>query len=310
MSCQKKLEKEVYNIKYLVLQPTYTALTPVRLPEFSGLMIRGILGEKLKIISCHYRKNPLKAKCSKCAYLRDCPYGYTFEYKKDPFRPVAAFVPIPRPYVINNTPSGSIDVGETVSFSLKLFSTKHLTFIIKALESIDKIGRDRKRGFGSIKLKDIEIKEQEFSRLNHIGGRIRVAFKTPTIIFKQNLLQKRPSLYVIMSNIFRKYFLVANTYYRIIKTMKKEFSAVWKLKEASKIYLERVKLHEINRWSEKRKRRETINAIKGSITYSLNTAELTKEDKRSLRELIGFANVYGIGKLNSAGFGQAKITSY
>ncbi|MEM4295917.1 MAG: CRISPR system precrRNA processing endoribonuclease RAMP protein Cas6 [Candidatus Anstonellales archaeon] len=287
----------------------FEAITPVRIPKLATLMLRGVVGEKLKLLTCRYRTNILSGKCHLCSYIKTCPYGYLYEQGQDPIRINSALTPPPRPYVFEPLEKEDYMPGEELKVNIKI-ATKYNwadKFIEHAFSSIDELGKDKNRGFGKIKFKDIKWDKKEVKPLESLQDRVRVEFKTPTALYREKALLLSPSLYDILIFSARRFFLIYSTYYD--KNYKYKFHNLVKVKDKAYVHATKTKAEQIERWSNRRKMRENITGILGSITYSLNKID-DKDLRKDIRFLLGFANEMNVGKRACAGLGKVKITSY
>ncbi|MCE1186572.1 MAG: hypothetical protein LWW92_13305, partial [Rhodocyclales bacterium] len=90
----------------------------LRLPEFSGSMLRGAFGHSLRRLACMTRA----ASCEGCPLLHSCPYPALFA--PPPItHPLQRFSQMPAPYLIEPPPWGrrTLEEGDEFSFSMVLF---------------------------------------------------------------------------------------------------------------------------------------------------------------------------------------------
>jgi len=295
-------------MRYVKINVTYRAKTPVYLPPFTGFTIRGALGQWLKRRHCIY-ENYSKRNCHRCRYIKTCLYGYLYEYGQDVERLDALpFVVPPKPYSLIPPQGGAKEVGETFTFSILVFHRSPgwlVDGLVEGLNNLVEIGKYKSRGYGKVEVEEIKVGEARVERLPPLKERLRIEFLTPAILMRENALLTRPTLYDILTAAGRKRYLVSRVYYR--EEPHYDVKAAVESQKAEEVV---VKLtgRSIRRWSERRKRHEVIRAIQGSITY--NIGGLSKPAKNLLRDVLGFAQAYGIGRRTSAGLGRIRVSSY
>ncbi len=296
--------------KYLEINVTYDILTPLRLPDYPGFMIRGILGEELKKISCVFRNNPLKAKCKKCKFIKTCPYGYLYELGKDNERCIMYSTPPIRPWSLKINRGGVYDVNEVFNFSIYVFDKQpwYIGMLKRALEKIEVIGRDRNRGFGKLKIRDIKVIEHKFERYKYLKRNVLIRFLTPTHIVKDGVIDVNPSLYDLIINGGRRYYLIREIYYKE-KGLINRLPLLNELKDISLIKYRNIYKKDIIRWSEKKRTKQLFSGIEGKITFEFIRKPSLKI-KNMIEEIIAFSNIYGLGKRVTTGMGNVKISSY
>ncbi|MEM4336129.1 MAG: CRISPR system precrRNA processing endoribonuclease RAMP protein Cas6 [Candidatus Anstonellales archaeon] len=294
-------------MKITVIEAKFIPKTPVHLNEFKGFSIRGAIGQKLRENSCLMGKNK---NCKSCNRIEGCAYGYLFELEQRDVKKPLHRMQIPKPYSISPPlePKKTYFVDEEINFKIMLFGkgNNFLNHLKKAIEKVNSIGKGRKKGYGSVGAKIVNIKE-EFVRSIQLKERIRFNFLTPTLLRFENSMVTEPSLQSIGMTMARSFHNTSFFYY----SYKPEINFVdFKKKlEKAAICVNKIKKYtSIDRWSEKRNKKERISGIMGSITYSITS--LPKETKKLLGLLAGYSNYRGIGKLTTAGMGRVNITSY
>ena len=96
----------------------WQAVTPVRLPDYAGSMLRGAFGHALRQLACMTRQK----ECTGCPLLATCPYPAIFQPPPPAVHALQKFSAIPVPYVIEPPEYGArlLAPGETFSFGLVL----------------------------------------------------------------------------------------------------------------------------------------------------------------------------------------------
>ncbi len=294
---------EYYSVEY-----KFEVITPVRLPKYPGFMLRGLIGEMLKKQSCIYRDSWRSAVCKGCGELKNCAYGLSYELGKDFSRPIGYLIPPPRPFTFSPLEGKTYSPGEELVLNLNIFYPKKwlVELFSLAVENLSSIGRDRNRGYGKLRFLSKRVEKKELGKFPYLKDRIRVEFITPTRIRREGIMLKSPSLYDILIDGGRRYYLIKAIYYGKIEINR--LPILGEIRENFPPILRRLRIETIERWSEKRKKKEVFEGLVGSITY-LNEGT-TKELREELRKLIPFINVYGIGNRVSASMGKVRITTY
>lgn len=96
----------------------FEVITPVRLPEYAGSMLRGAFGQALKRTACMTREKD----CKTCPLYRSCPYAAIFESPAPDTHILQKFSQVPAPYVIEPPEWGAriYAAGERLRFSMVL----------------------------------------------------------------------------------------------------------------------------------------------------------------------------------------------
>jgi hypothetical protein len=110
----------------------WQAITPVRLPDYAGSMLRGAFGHSLRQLACMTHQK----ECTGCPLLTTCPYPAVFQPPPPVEHALQKFSAIPVPYVIEPPESGArlLAPGETFSFGIVLIgrALRELPLIILA----------------------------------------------------------------------------------------------------------------------------------------------------------------------------------
>jgi hypothetical protein len=120
----------------------------LRLPEYSGSLLRGQFGAALRRNACMTGAST----CHPCPLLHTCPYPTIFETPAPSSHPLQHFSQVPNPYVIEPPAFGlrRLSAGETIAFHLVLVgrALAQLPLITHAFERAfaQGFGRDRSRG--------------------------------------------------------------------------------------------------------------------------------------------------------------------
>jgi hypothetical protein len=127
----------------------------LRLPEYSGSLLRGQFGAALRRTACMTGARD----CAGCPLYRTCPYPAIFEAPAPEMHALQRFSQVPNPYVIEPPPLGArhVATGDILSFDIVLVgrALDQLPLIAYALQRAfgHGIGRLRARG----RLEDIAV---------------------------------------------------------------------------------------------------------------------------------------------------------
>jgi hypothetical protein len=127
----------------------------LRLPEYSGSLLRGQFGAALRRTACMTGAR----ECPPCPLYRTCPYPAIFDTPPPEAHALQRFSEVPNPYVIEPPPLGTrhVGCGELISLNLVLVgrALDQLPLIVYALERAfaHGIGRMRSRG----RIEDIAV---------------------------------------------------------------------------------------------------------------------------------------------------------
>jgi CRISPR-associated endoribonuclease Cas6 len=131
----------------------------LRLPEYSGSLLRGQFGAALRRTACMTGAR----ECAPCPLYRTCPYPAIFEAPPPKAHALQRFSEIPNPYVVEPPPLGTrhVAAGELIWFHLVLIGRvlDQLPLIAYALQRAlgHGIGRLRARG----RIEDIAVERPE-----------------------------------------------------------------------------------------------------------------------------------------------------
>jgi hypothetical protein len=110
----------------------------LRLPEYSGSLLRGQFGAALRRTACMTGART----CAGCPLYRTCPYPAIFEAPAPEMHALQRFSQVPNPYVIEPPPLGARHVagGDILSF--------HIVLVGRALDQLPLIAYALQRAFG------------------------------------------------------------------------------------------------------------------------------------------------------------------
>jgi hypothetical protein len=122
----------------------------LRLPEYSGSLLRGNFGAALRRTACMTGA----PECAGCPLYRTCPYPAIFETPAPETHSLQRFSQVPNPYVIEPPPLGtrSVPGGEIFSLAMVLVgrALDQLPLIVYALQRALSSGIGRLRARGSL----------------------------------------------------------------------------------------------------------------------------------------------------------------
>jgi hypothetical protein len=110
----------------------------LRLPEYSGSLLRGQFGAALRRTACMTGART----CAGCPLYRTCPYPAIFEAPAPEMHALQRFSQVPNPYVIEPPALGvrHVAAGDTLSF--------HMVLVGRALDQLPLIAYALQRAFG------------------------------------------------------------------------------------------------------------------------------------------------------------------
>ena len=134
---------------------TFRMQDELRLPEYSGSLLRGNFGAALRRTACVTGER----ECAPCPLYRTCPYPAIFETPAPETHSLQRFSQVPNPYVIEPPALGTryVPAGEIFSFAVVLVgrALDQLPLIVYALQRAFGSGIGRLRARGS--LEDIAL---------------------------------------------------------------------------------------------------------------------------------------------------------
>jgi len=129
---------------------TFRMRADLRLPEFSGSLLRGQFGAALRRTACITKART----CEGCPLLATCPYPAIFETPAPAEHPLQKFSAVPNPYVIEPPPLGTrfVAAGESLSFGMVLVgrALEQLPLIVYALQRAFARGLGAERAAGDL----------------------------------------------------------------------------------------------------------------------------------------------------------------
>jgi len=129
---------------------TFRMRADLRLPEFSGSLLRGQFGAALRRTACITKART----CEGCPLLATCPYPAIFETPAPADHPLQKFSAVPNPYVIEPPPLGTrfVAAGESLSFGMVLVgrALEQLLLIVYALQRAFARGLGAERAAGDL----------------------------------------------------------------------------------------------------------------------------------------------------------------
>jgi hypothetical protein len=122
----------------------------LRLPEYSGSLLRGNFGAALRRTACMTGL----PECAPCPLYRTCPYPAIFETPAPEAHSLQRFSQVPNPYVVEPPPIGTrhVPAGEILSFAMVLVgrALDQVPLIVYALQRVFSSGIGRLRVKGSL----------------------------------------------------------------------------------------------------------------------------------------------------------------
>jgi hypothetical protein len=136
---------------------TFRVFDDLRLPDFSGSLLRGQFGDALRRTACMTGE----PRCPPCLLYRTCQYTAIFETPPPAEHQLQRFSAVPNPYVIEPPPIGAhwIRAGELLTFGLVLVgrALEQLPLVVFAFQ------RALRQGLGELRSK-AEIEDVALER--------------------------------------------------------------------------------------------------------------------------------------------------
>jgi hypothetical protein len=301
---------------------SYRANGNLDLPSFPGSLWRGALGPALRDIACFTRWRP----CSECVLLKDCLYPAFFEDlpvlkngKRSP----------PRPFVLHVDWVGGSRrcvAGGRLGFSLTLFSEvvrKRIAYLVAALARLGErgIGRDRT----PLTLESVDVLTPGGGHLERIykDGLLRLAPKpwawpddfvldpgcvhnvqiqllTPLIIkrYAQHLDKGPPFGELARALLRRRHDLIdafAGGGPEVDEALRQNATLVLRMSEQVSMEEDRTYWQPLERYSGRRKQKQSQSGLMGSIGYSMVPAPLVELLRFGVLTHAGGGTAMGMG---------------
>ncbi|MDR2689718.1 MAG: CRISPR system precrRNA processing endoribonuclease RAMP protein Cas6 [Azoarcus sp.] len=136
----------------------FTVNTPIKLPDWSGSMLRGAFGRALRQLSCMTRQKD----CAHCPLLNTCPYPAIFAppaFERRILRWIQHFPRPPAPYILEPEGWGArvLGKGEKLRFGMTLMgrAERELPLIVEAWKIA--LRRGLGQGSGTAELDEVSL---------------------------------------------------------------------------------------------------------------------------------------------------------
>lgn len=152
---------------------TFRMRDELRLPDFSGSLLRGQFGAALRRTACMTGAKT----CSGCPLLATCPYPAIFEAPAPASHHLQKFSQVPNPYVIEPPKLGTrgVAAGEALSFAIVLVgrALDQLPLIVYALQRALRHGLGEERARGELEDLAWERGDESVPVWDAASGRVR-----------------------------------------------------------------------------------------------------------------------------------------
>ncbi|MCX8023433.1 MAG: CRISPR system precrRNA processing endoribonuclease RAMP protein Cas6 [Syntrophorhabdaceae bacterium] len=282
-------------IQYQRFAVEVEAVDPLVLPYYKGSTIRGGFGNVFKRIVCTFKNR----ECRDCMLSSKCIYAYVFETHPEGDAEIMhmdKYEKIPHPFVIEPPLEKErvFKPGETFSFTLILIgrALDYVPYFIYTFDELGKIGIGKGRGKYSLKsvknddsvvysIEDRTIKPSKKKRIeipedpitacekNDNSDMVKLCTITPLRISHNRRLTSQLEFPILIKNILRR---VALLYYFHCEKKTPDWDHISIIKEAERvrIYENRLKWWDWERYSTRQKTRMKMGGLKGEIVYTGN----------------------------------------
>ena len=303
--------------EYLPLEVLLKTNEKSKLPNYKGSMLRGVLGQTLKKVSCVSKRS----QCIECKNNYSCPYtAVFFSIDKNDNDMLSKVETIPNPFVILSPMDQKThyDEGEELRFYLTLFgkAMSYIHYFIHAIAEIENlgIGADRNK-FKIVHVTDTitgervlengiykicEAKGHIFSPKIINMHQITICFDTPLRVRDEGQLTQNISFHLLMRNVLRRIAMIYE--YFIDDVFEVDYKSL--LEDAKKIKTKHMNLTwvKMQRYSSTVNKKISIGGVKGRVTF--------EGDLAPFLPYIYLGEITHIGKGCTLGLGHYRIIEY
>ena len=302
------------DFRFIVLEVSLKCLEKATLNSYHGSMIRGVIGQTLRKVSCTKGKS---TDCGQCSSFKSCPYANVFySIDKSSEDMLTKVTTIPNPFVVYPLMKGKekFEEGESLKFNLTLFgkAISYLHYFIHALNEIKErgLGSGRKK-FELEYIKDIKTGEMiligdELSCKDIRGykldieplnvKRITLEFDTPLRIKHEGKPAGTIDFEIAMKNILRR-IAMAHEYF-MDKKIDIDYKKLIDESSGIKTVKTNIRWKKLTRFSSRAKRKLSIGGMSGKISFSGNLTKFYPYIKAGEILHIGSGCTLGLGHYN------------
>lgn len=327
-------ESSLANFTVAKLNFELGAISDIRLNEFSGSSIRGIMGRGLKLSCCHF--GSVDQDCRSCLASNDCCYRYVFETPVEQGSEIMKkYTMAPHPFVmvLPDESPGTVAANDNFSFGLTLIGHA-INYVDKYIECVDRMG---KIGFGAFEPKGRFILKNvtsanycgrkkfvykegveadslkpymiNFSRdvLGKAGsfiskegrGRLKVSFKTPVRIQFEENIARNIDFHMIIRSLLRRVFHL-NYFHIDGEKADIDFNHLIEAAGAIKTIANNLKPFMVTRYSNRQKRSHDFRGVTGEAVYEGDNLEM-------FIPLLKLGEFINVGKTTAFGMGRYEL---
>lgn len=284
--------------------------------ESPGMILRSVLGMKLKKTSCSLKKN----QCHTCKIVKHCPYGFLFETPEKAFEGSSHKVHGNHgihPFIV----SSSFWKGEEISkmpIYIRMYdSSFHMApslYYALVLAGEDGLFREREK-FEVESLmpsEDCSFYEDKVWQLNPYVEKkeykkILIQIKTPLRIQKNGQFLKNLSYEDILDATWHRMSFLLKNYGKVEEDFEHKRDWYLERKEVSLKMKENIKLNiywsDSSRWSSRQQQRTTLGGFMGEMEVSGFFTPFEES-------LLQGGSLFHIGKNTSMGLGKINVLNY
>ncbi|OQA76756.1 MAG: hypothetical protein BWY32_02909 [bacterium ADurb.Bin243] len=329
------LENSLANFTVARLGFELGAISDIKLNEFSGSSIRGVMGRGLKTSCCRF--GDMDQDCRGCLMSNDCCYRYVFETPVEQCSEIMKkYTMAPHPFVmvLPDGGGGVVPANGDFSFGLTLIG-RAINYIDKYIECVERMGRI---GFGAYEPKGRFILKNVVS-ISHTGRRkyvyrdgmesvnlkpylinfkrnilgkpgpsekadggvrrVRVSFKTPVRIqFEENIARKI-DFHMIVRNLLRRVFHL-NYFHVEGEKAELDFNNMIDAACEVRTVASEFKPYMVTRYSNRQKRSHEFRGVTGDAVYE-------GENIGRFMPLLRLGQYINVGKTTAFGMGRYEL---
>jgi len=327
-------ESSLANFTVAKLNFELGAISDIRLNEFSGSSIRGVMGRGLKLSCCHF--GDIDQDCRKCLASNDCCYRYVFETPVEQGAEIMKkYTMAPHPFVmvLPDESPGTVAANGDLSFGLTLVG-RAINYVDKYIECVERMG---KIGFGAFEpkgrfiLKNVtstnycgrkkfiyregaeagslkpylinfnrDILEKTGSLRSAQGrGRVKVSFKTPVRIQFEENIARNIDFHMIIRNLLRRVFHL-NYFHIDGEKADIDFNHLIEAAGEIKTVASGLKPFMVTRYSSRQKRSHEFRGVTGEAVYEGDNIEM-------FMPLLKLGEYVNVGKTTAFGMGRYEL---
>lgn len=302
------------NFIYKKMEVCLRALEPANLPAYKGSMLRGVIGQTLRRVSCISKDT----ECTKCSHSNVCPYANVFYcVDKNDDDMLTTVDTLPNPFIIYPLDNGMMKCkqGDLLKFNLTLLgkAVLNIHYFIHAIYEIRNLGLgfERKK-FEAVHINDADtggiiadegtiyyenIKGNTIKTYNSELDHITFVFDTPLRIKDDGRFTENISFHVLLKNILRRIAMVSE--YHIGERFSINHKELLEKSRDIKTCSINLRWQPMDRYSSRVKRKLSMGGVLGEISF--------KGDLSQYYPFLYAGKLFHIGKGCTIGLGHYNL---